>query len=646
MPAPPAMAHMPPPYAPYGAALAQSHASPRPPPPAAAAGAPTAAPPAGTGGKGGKGGNSKGKGGGGAKGGGRGGGSGGRAGGGNGKGGGRKGEGGRGWGKGSPRGRHNDDDDEGDGGADVDEEAALARKLEARLSSKPPETPEEIEAWRAQRRKNWPTKANVEKREAEVAKRVEAGGLDPRFDGGGYEGRGKGKGGKGKGGKGGRGKGKGKGDDRGGKGGKGGRGKGYATYGSQQLSSSSNENQVASSPPRPYWQTSVDMTVATAADAVGCEATVASGGVDGLEAPSALGMLAMYGDSDEEGEDGVDGQPEALHGNASAMGVDGAVSNERSDGGGASDSSTSSDLSSDSDSADEDEGAEEAFARAATAGTPANSTMVADTLGDFDAETALRMAVQGRGTAAPLARPGQESPAAPETLGDASWASADGELDAETALRLASQGLEVQQSMASQAPPTPGGCAVVQPGLPLEEQQQSEQQSEEHLAMDAGTLEGAAQEENLGLVLRDAPDLLAVSQLASAVQASEEESPAACSRTEDALHGESTSTGASSSMAPAAAAVTGKRQRPCVHFAKGRCKFGDDCRFAHEAQRPAKRQRQPNHQPYAAARPGLLQALLSKEVRNERSLLLQCIRKLVSVLDGELAPSNETALPC
>ena len=33
-------------------------------------------------------------------------------------------------------------------------------------------------------------------------------------------------------------------------------------------------------------------------------------------------------------------------------------------------------------------------------------------------------------------------------------------------------------------------------------------------------------------------------------------------------------------------------------------------------------------------RPGLLQVLLAKEVRAERSLLLQCIRKMVSTLDS------------
>ena len=85
----------------------------------------------------------------------------------------------------------------------------------------------------------------------------------------------------------------------------------------------------------------------------------------------------------------------------------------------------------------------------------------------------------------------------------------------------------------------------------------------------------------------------------------------------------------------------GKRRRTCVHFLKGRCKFGDGCRYAHDeealAQRAPKRPRQPPSSESGAsgARPGLLQALLAKEVRAERSMLLQCIRKFVSTLDAE-----------
>ena len=87
----------------------------------------------------------------------------------------------------------------------------------------------------------------------------------------------------------------------------------------------------------------------------------------------------------------------------------------------------------------------------------------------------------------------------------------------------------------------------------------------------------------------------------------------------------------------------GKRARTCVHFLKGRCKYGDDCRFSHDAepyaQRSSKKARQLNEQPSASARPTLLQALLSKEIREERSLLLQCIRKLVSNLDADKSAS-------
>ena len=61
--------------------------------------------------------------------------------------------------------------------------------------------------------------------------------------------------------------------------------------------------------------------------------------------------------------------------------------------------------------------------------------------------------------------------------------------------------------------------------------------------------------------------------------------------------------------------------------------------FSHEAEplahRAAKRSRQQQEQDAAASssRPGLLQALLAKEVRAERSLLLQCIRKLVIAIN-------------
>ena len=84
-----------------------------------------------------------------------------------------------------------------------------------------------------------------------------------------------------------------------------------------------------------------------------------------------------------------------------------------------------------------------------------------------------------------------------------------------------------------------------------------------------------------------------------------------------------------------------KRQRTCIHFLKGRCRYGESCLYSHDAepyaQRPAKQKKtsQQQQQQAEAKRPTLLQALLAKEIRAERSLLLQCVRRLVSVLDEE-----------
>lgn len=94
----------------------------------------------------------------------------------------------------------------------------------------------------------------------------------------------------------------------------------------------------------------------------------------------------------------------------------------------------------------------------------------------------------------------------------------------------------------------------------------------------------------------------------------------------------------------------GKRSRACVHFLKGRCRFGDDCQFRHDpadlvhqpetqATRQAKKPRE-DESATACARSSLLKALLAKEVRAERSILLQCFRKLIAVEDERASGSG------
>jgi hypothetical protein len=88
----------------------------------------------------------------------------------------------------------------------------------------------------------------------------------------------------------------------------------------------------------------------------------------------------------------------------------------------------------------------------------------------------------------------------------------------------------------------------------------------------------------------------------------------------------------------------GKRPRNCYHYLRGNCRYGAQCHFSHDCEpheaRPAKQLRiDGRHQrPPPSARPSLLKKLLAAEIRSERSMLLQCIRRLVDTLDAELPP--------
>lgn len=83
-------------------------------------------------------------------------------------------------------------------------------------------------------------------------------------------------------------------------------------------------------------------------------------------------------------------------------------------------------------------------------------------------------------------------------------------------------------------------------------------------------------------------------------------------------------------MAPAARLSLGSEESG---FPLSTCRYGEACRFSHDVERPAKRQRGPSQPPPPPSRPSLLNKLLAKEIRVEHSLLLQSIRRLVQSLD-------------
>ena len=82
-----------------------------------------------------------------------------------------------------------------------------------------------------------------------------------------------------------------------------------------------------------------------------------------------------------------------------------------------------------------------------------------------------------------------------------------------------------------------------------------------------------------------------------------------------------------------------KRAWPCKYFARGKCRNGEQCRFSHDgeggAAKKQKRAAPAVEEEGSRRRPSLLKALLAKEIRTERSLLLQCFRRLVRKLDEQ-----------
>ncbi|CEP13946.1 hypothetical protein [Parasitella parasitica] len=71
-------------------------------------------------------------------------------------------------------------------------------------------------------------------------------------------------------------------------------------------------------------------------------------------------------------------------------------------------------------------------------------------------------------------------------------------------------------------------------------------------------------------------------------------------------------------------------KRRCKYFMMGNCKRGDDCGFSHEkSESKPKQPKQPRSAPAIRKKPNLLFKLLEKEIMQEKSVILQCLRYIV-----------------
>ncbi|KAI8083511.1 hypothetical protein BDF21DRAFT_416092 [Thamnidium elegans] len=70
-----------------------------------------------------------------------------------------------------------------------------------------------------------------------------------------------------------------------------------------------------------------------------------------------------------------------------------------------------------------------------------------------------------------------------------------------------------------------------------------------------------------------------------------------------------------------------KPKRRCKYFMSGKCSKGDQCDFSH--QRPESKPKQPKAAPTFKKRPNLLFKLLEKEIKQEKNVILQCLRYII-----------------
>ncbi|CAO3612043.1 unnamed protein product [Cunninghamella blakesleeana] len=73
-----------------------------------------------------------------------------------------------------------------------------------------------------------------------------------------------------------------------------------------------------------------------------------------------------------------------------------------------------------------------------------------------------------------------------------------------------------------------------------------------------------------------------------------------------------------------------KPKKLCKYFMRGKCVHGDQCRYSHEKPKKTQQQQQNKPKPVESfrKRPHLLRMLLSKEIRQEHNIILQCFRYL------------------